>query len=465
MFSRKVSIQMDQIHACYYLFPSVVKAGVKTKIKILPRGAHARFDSSLVHASWEEKKVASMNPLYAHPNSLEVSYTISIVPVEYSQELLSADERTYCTLSCKPQPNGSLEIEHTFEQEQEYAIVINDQAHNRHLTFQIYCLNDDLYNRRPYRGDLHIHSYYSDGREAPNVVAANYRKNGYDFMALTDHFKLFPSQLLMDEYRDIPMNFKVFGGEEVHEPNCADLHIVSFGTTRSINEIYQNNIEQSDAEIDELKKSVPETYPDFFRLSVARRAWLVGKIRENGGMAILAHPHWVTGNAYNMRTDAIEYAFEHDLFDAYELIGGVTADYSNVQVALYCDLLLKGKQVPIVGSCDSHGTDPARFFGHASTIAFAPENTQDEIKNSIRQLYTVACEHYQGDICPRAYGPYRLVKYARFLLHNYFLYHDEFCFEEGRLMKDLASGDDSVRDLLKAHCTRLNEFDRNFYGR
>ena len=39
-----------------------------------------------------------------------------------------------------------------------------------------------------YRGNLHTHSTLSDGRLAPEVVSQLYRDNGYDFMALTDHF-------------------------------------------------------------------------------------------------------------------------------------------------------------------------------------------------------------------------------------------------------------------------------------
>ena len=34
-----------------------------------------------------------------------------------------------------------------------------------------------------------MHTFRSDGHQAPAIVAAEYRKNGYDFLALTDHRK------------------------------------------------------------------------------------------------------------------------------------------------------------------------------------------------------------------------------------------------------------------------------------
>jgi hypothetical protein len=41
---------------------------------------------------------------------------------------------------------------------------------------------------RFYKGNLHCHSTESDGRLPPEEVCAFYRRAGYDFLALTDHF-------------------------------------------------------------------------------------------------------------------------------------------------------------------------------------------------------------------------------------------------------------------------------------
>jgi hypothetical protein len=55
------------------------------------------------------------------------------------------------------------------------------------IDVSIYSLKEDLYERRPLKGDLHIHTTVSDGCESPEMVSVYYRKAGHDFIALTDH--------------------------------------------------------------------------------------------------------------------------------------------------------------------------------------------------------------------------------------------------------------------------------------
>ena len=38
-----------------------------------------------------------------------------------------------------------------------------------------------------YKGNLHTHSYWSDGDEFPEVIMDWYKSNGYQFVALSDH--------------------------------------------------------------------------------------------------------------------------------------------------------------------------------------------------------------------------------------------------------------------------------------
>lgn len=44
--------------------------------------------------------------------------------------------------------------------------------------------------RKWYRGNLHTHTTVSDGRYTPEEAIALYQRMGYDFLALTDHWKL-----------------------------------------------------------------------------------------------------------------------------------------------------------------------------------------------------------------------------------------------------------------------------------
>ncbi|MFN5655401.1 MAG: PHP domain-containing protein, partial [Verrucomicrobiota bacterium] len=38
-----------------------------------------------------------------------------------------------------------------------------------------------------YKGNLHTHTYWSDGDDFPEMVADWYKSHGYDFLALSDH--------------------------------------------------------------------------------------------------------------------------------------------------------------------------------------------------------------------------------------------------------------------------------------
>ena len=44
-------------------------------------------------------------------------------------------------------------------------------------------------NKKFYKGNLHAHTKNSDGRLEPEAVIAQFQEHGYDFLALTDHWK------------------------------------------------------------------------------------------------------------------------------------------------------------------------------------------------------------------------------------------------------------------------------------
>ena len=74
-------------------------------------------------------------------------------------------------------------------------------------------------------------------------------------------------------------------------------------------------------------------------------------------------------------------------------------------------------------------------------------------------LYSVAVEAMPGETV-RAYGPFRLVKYALFLLRELFPKHDRLCQEEGEWMLKHVAGDATAASMLAgfqgrtARCSR-----------
>lgn len=121
--------------------------------------------------------------------------------------------------------------------------------------------------KQQYKGGLHIHTTVSDGRRTPDDTMAAYKAAGYDFIALTDHWK----QNEESEYNGM----KVFSGIECDVgDNTRDgiYHIVGVGMKCPV------GITKSDA------------YK--FEGSVRRAQFCIDAINDAGGAAILAHPAW-----------------------------------------------------------------------------------------------------------------------------------------------------------------------------
>ncbi len=75
--------------------------------------------------------------------------------------------------------NGCLRVTYTFITEAEYFVRVFEKDRNKHfLQLSVYALAEDLYALRPLKGDFHVHSCRSDGKEYPALVAANYREAG-----------------------------------------------------------------------------------------------------------------------------------------------------------------------------------------------------------------------------------------------------------------------------------------------
>ena len=100
-----------------------------------------------------------------------------------------------------------------------------------------------------------------------------------------------------------------------------------------------------------------------------------------------------------------------------------------------------------MGVSDAHGCERGELFGWYFTIVFSPSPRLDDLAASIRDLCSVAVEALPGAPV-RVHGPMRLVKFAHFLLREYFPSHDALCREEGEAMLAHLAGDGGARDAL-----------------
>ncbi|MDR0531245.1 MAG: hypothetical protein LBG83_04175 [Oscillospiraceae bacterium] len=452
----------DELHN-YDIYPKVVPVGVRAELTVRPLGRHAALRAA--------------------------GYELIVRPLGEGSPWDYPDRPNCAKIEAKPEPDGCIRFAFEFPSEQEYYIRLSDGDQFR-LQLSVYAVNDDLCGRYPFRGDLHMHSFRSDGKQAPEIVAAYYRQTGYDFLAITDHERYYPSLEAMAAFEGLPTDYTLVPGEEVHLPkgpgHANDIHIINFGGTYSINGLVRataqcreageeaakraiipnpppvRSKEEHWAEIDkyagELKVPAgvePYTYADC--------RWIFNEIKKAGGLGIFCHPYWIS-DVYHVPVSLTDYLMETHPFGAFEVLGG--EDYfeqNGFQAITYYEDQAKGRRYPIVGSTDSHSAFNNRCARICSTIVFAPACERRALIESIEGFYSVAVDTI--DASPRYVGELRLVRYARFLEKHWFPLHDELCFEEGRALRDYVLGAEGARKTLEAMAGRTARLRAKYFAR
>ncbi len=110
-----------------------------------------------------------------------------------------------------------------------------------------------------YKGNLHSHSSLSDGLMIPGGLAYVYRKGGFDFLAITDHWIMCDISKLQTE------DFLVLSGTEIAAGKANKYHLVGINIDKEIT----------------AEKDKEYTLKECIDL-----------IQEANGISILAHPYW-----------------------------------------------------------------------------------------------------------------------------------------------------------------------------
>jgi hypothetical protein len=249
----------------------------------------------------------------------------------------------------------------------------------------------------------------------------------------------------------------------VHTPGSA-LHIVHIGGNYSVCDRYIKHTEEYEHEVSEIEKNlthIPETY----RKRTAMAHWACNEIHNAGGIAIFAHPLW-TPNINNVSKEFCDILFSEKIFDAFEVFGATGQRNSNLQLALWQEQLLKGNNIPVVSSSDSHNhnfysTDFARRF----TIVFAKSNTTADILEAVRNGRCATAEMPMGDDNEIRFisKQFRYSAFAHCLYENYFSETHRLCIGEGVLMRRYAEGEDIKKALAQLMRTTDN-FYKEFFG-
>ena len=432
----------------YIVCPSVVPADRVSTVRIRPLGENTAFMAG------ETYRVVIREVDTAHGDySIFTGVTYDLTPDEAGELVIThrfaGEQKHVMTLT---RPEADLRSPH-------YDITHRAKyRENVTAVLAVYSLAPDLYGKRAFKGEVHAHTYESDGTQDVCHTVGNYRSAGYDFMAITDHYITMSSEKAMRLYADAPVDMTLMLGEEVHMPT-EHIHIVHMGGRESVNAYFRAHKDEARAEVDEIKKTL--TLPEGVSCEdYAWRIWIAKKSHEFGGLSILAHPHWIWNDVYFMGEATTMQLLREGVHDALDLCDSDL----DTSVALWNEMRARGVRVPVVASTDSHYTDasdPHRPAVGGYTVVFAKDRQPASIMQAVRDEKTLAVFNHCK---PEAiHGPYRLVKFARFLLDHFYPVYMRLCQGQGVLMSEWPLGADETQTLATLN-VRSEAFAKEFYG-
>ena len=191
-----------------------------------------------------------------------------------------------------------------------------------------------------YRGNLHTHSTRSDGVLSPEEVCRRYRAEGYDFLALTDHFIGAYNYPIVDTVPFRKNDFTTILGAEVHSGAMANgelWHILAVGLPADFAPSHSPGF---------LPVAGQETGPELAARAVAA-----------GAFVAVAHPQWSGLTLSDARSITSAHAVE-----TYNH-GCATGCDRPDGFAIFDLLLSEGRKLNLIATDDAHFSEPDHFGG------------------------------------------------------------------------------------------------------
>lgn len=212
---------------------------------------------------------------------------------------------------------------------------------------------------RFWRGNLHTHSTRSDGVLDPVEVCRRYRAEGYDFIALTDHFVGCYGYPIVDTTGYRGDGFTTLLGAELHSgvmQNGELWHILAVGLPADF---------------------VPANAPDFKPITGQETGpEIAARARAAGAFVAIAHPQWSGMTLDDARSLSAAHAVE--VYNHGCAVGAARPDGFAI-----ADLLLsEGRNLSLCATDDAHFTEPDHFGGWV--MVRATENSPDALLAALK---------------------------------------------------------------------------------
>lgn len=194
-----------------------------------------------------------------------------------------------------------------------------------------------------YKGNLHTHTTKSDGEKTPEECIEIFKSGGYDFISITDHWHLSDSYSLDDMVviRGCEYDF-------VYSNKRKTCHIVAVGVDSILNS--DKGFGPQDA---------------------------IDDIRRQGGISIIAHPHW----SCMANQDLLDLK-DYDGIEIYNAL--CAAVKNNGNSSAYINALSVLKKTPLLFATeDTHHYNRELFGGYI--MVNSPELSSGALLDSIRK--------------------------------------------------------------------------------
>ncbi len=213
---------------------------------------------------------------------------------------------------------------------------------------------------RFWRGNLHTHSNRSDGALEPAEVCRRYRAEGYDFIALTDHFIGLYGYPIVDTSAFRTPGFTTILGAELHSGPMANgelWHILAVGLPADF---------------------TPPEAPHFRPVDgMESGASIAARAVEAGAFVAIAHPQWSGLTMEDARSISRAHAVEI-------YTHGCAMGCDRPEGAHMLDLLLsEGRRLNAIATDDAHFTEPDHFGGWV--MVKAEENSPEALLDALKR--------------------------------------------------------------------------------
>jgi hypothetical protein len=212
---------------------------------------------------------------------------------------------------------------------------------------------------RFWRGNLHTHSNLSDGILAPEEVCRRYRDQGYDFLALTEHFLGLFKYPIADTRPFRTEGFTTLIGAELHSgaTENGDLwHILAVGLPEDF---------------------APGEAPHFWPVDgMETGPEIAARAAAAGAFVAIAHPQWsglTLADARSLDTAHAVEIYNHGCAEGCDRPDGFgIADH----------LLSDGRRLSLIATDDAHFSEPDHFGGWV--MVKAEENSPEALLAALK---------------------------------------------------------------------------------